>query len=186
MKIYTRQGDQGNSGLFDGRRVPKNHLRLETYGTLDELNSHLGLAIAECRHETLRSALETLQRELFLLGTDLATPLGSPNEAKVHRTSTQDVRMLEERIDAATAQLPPLKRFILPGGGVTACRLHVARTVCRRAERSLVSLMRIEPEEPIGHPPLIYVNRLRDLLFTYARLANQLDGIPDVEWVTEK
>jgi len=186
MKIYTRQGDQGISGLFDGRRVPKNHLRLETYGTLDELNSHLGLAIAECRHEAFRLELKKLQQELFLLGADLATPLGSPNEAKVHRTSAQEVEALEDRIDRATAQLPPLKRFILPGGGVTACRLHVARTVCRRAERALVSLMHQEPPEPVGEHPLIYINRLSDLLFTYARLANHLDGIADVEWVTEK
>lgn len=182
MKIYTKQGDGGLSGLFDGRRVPKNHLRLETYGTLDEVNSHLGLAIAECRHESLRGELQKLQGELFLLGADLATPLGSPRESQVRRIGAADVSSLESRIDAAAAQLPPLKRFILPGGGITACRLHLARTVCRRAERQLVSLMHSEPPEPVGDQALVYLNRLSDLLFMQARLANHLDGVVDVEW----
>lgn len=183
MKIYTKQGDRGTSSLFDGRRVAKNDLRLETYGTLDELNSHLGMAIAECLHETLAAELRQLQVELFSLGADLATPIGSANEAKVRRTNAEDVRRLEECIDGATAELPALKRFILPGGGVTACRLHVARTVCRRAERLLVGLMQ---QEPVGEQALIYLNRLSDLLFTYARLANRLDGVADTEWNAEK
>jgi cob(I)alamin adenosyltransferase len=181
MKIYTKQGDRGQSVLFDGTRVAKTHARLETYGTVDELNSHLGLAAAACRHDPLRSLLTTLQGQLLELGSDLATPLGSPNEAKVARVTADRVRFLEEQIDAATAQLPPLKRFILPGGGETASRLHVARTVCRRAERLLVNLMQ-DSTDPVGEQPLVYLNRLSDLLFTLARWANALDGVPDREW----
>ena len=181
MKIYTKQGDHGRSVLFDGTRVSKDHLRLETYGTIDELNSHLGLIIATCTHATLNSLLTTLQGHLLDLGSDLATPLGSPNEAKVRRLSADHVQFLEDQIDSATAQLPPLKRFILPGGSPTAAHLHIARTICRRAERHLVTLMS-NPQDPVGETPLIYLNRLSDLLFTLARLANKLDQTPDIEW----
>ncbi len=184
MKIYTKQGDAGMSVLFDGTRVPKHHLRLETYGTLDELNSHLGLAIAGCAHATFNADLVRLQGLIMALASDLATPLGSRNEAKVRRINSQDVALLEQMIDAATALLAPLKRFILPGGGVTAARLHVARTICRRAERHLSTLMQ-DSSDAVGNQPLIFVNRLSDLLFTLARLANKLDGIPDVEWNTD-
>lgn len=179
MKIYTKQGDAGMSALFNGQRVPKHHLRLETYGTLDELNSFLGLAITHCRHVALQEQLAALQNMIFVLCTDLATPVGSTQEAKVRRIDEKDVRGLEEQIDAATAVLPPLKRFILPGGGATAGYLHVARTVCRRAERHLSVLMDVSP---VGPQLFIFVNRLSDLLFTLARLANQLDGIADIEW----
>jgi cob(I)alamin adenosyltransferase len=184
MKIYTKQGDKGQSVLFDGKRVPKDHPRLETYGTVDELNSHLGLAAAECRDAPLRQLLTTLQGQLLELGSDLATPLGSPNEPRVRRINPNHITFLEERIDEATAELPPLKRFILPGGGVTAARLHVARTVCRRAERLLVALMHDSASEPLTDSPLIYLNRLSDLLFTLARLANKREGLPDIEWET--
>ena len=117
MKIYTKKGDRGESGLFDGRRVAKNDLRLETYGTLDELNSHVGLAIVDCRHEALAGELRLLQGELFMLGADLATPIGSANEGKVRRASAGDVKRLEECMDRATAELAPLKRFICRAGG---------------------------------------------------------------------
>src|SRR5262249_9594856 len=112
----------------------------------------------------------------------LATPLGSPNEAKVQRISAADVANLESQIDELTAQLPPLKRFILPGGSVTAARLHLARTICRRAERHLSTLMQQTPADPVGDQPLIFVNRLSDLLFVLARFANKVEGLPDVEW----
>ena len=183
MKIYTKQGDAGMSVLFDGTRVPKHHLRLETYGTLDELNSHLGLAIASCKHEDFKADLTHLQRLVMALGSDLATPLGSKNESKVKRIAPSDVTALEQLIDAATAQLPPLKSFILPGGGVTASHLHVARTVCRRAERHLTTLMQ-DSSNLVGTTPLVFINRLSDLLFTLARIANKLDSISDVEWNT--
>jgi cob(I)alamin adenosyltransferase len=181
VKIYTRQGDAGLTGLFDGRRVPKHHPRLEVCGTLDELNSHLGLAAAECCHSALRSQLQTLQRKLFQFGADLATPLNTPRQNKIRRLHAADVRALERQIDRAAAQLPPLKRFILPGGGITAARLHVARAVCRRAERHLAALLQ-DPSDPVNFQSLPYLNRLGDLLFMLARLANQLDGIPDVPW----
>jgi len=205
MKIYTKQGDAGLSSLFDGTRVLKNHPRLLAYGTLDELNSHLGLAICQCPHAELTALLQTLQRRIFDLSADLATPPGSKNEAKVRRIAAADVTALEQQIDAATAQLPPLKHFILPGGGLTAARLHVARTVCRRAEALIVAI----PEFAVGLPAggassggspasiedrlkaelqrqaLIFVNRLSDLLFTLARLANKLDGVQDVEWIPD-
>jgi cob(I)alamin adenosyltransferase len=179
MKIYTKKGDDGGTGLFDGTRVKKNNLRIETYGTVDELNSVIGVAIATCKHEVLANALSEMQKELFLFGADLATPLGGKNETKIERIGESHVANLEKVIDQATAELPPLKRFILPGGGVTAAHLHVARTVCRRAERLLVLLME---KENVGDQPLIYLNRLSDLLFTLARLANKLDGLADVEW----
>lgn len=183
MKIYTKQGDRGQSVLFDGTRVPKNNPRLETYGTVDELNSHLGLAAADCPDPTLRQLLTTLQGQLLELGSDLATPTGSPNEGKVRRININHISFLEEQIDQATAQLPPLRRFILPGGSVTAARLHIARTVCRRAERLLVTLMQ-DPAAPMSDTPLIYLNRLSDLLFTLARLANFRQGLPDTPWET--
>lgn len=184
MKIYTKQGDKGQSVLFDGKRVPKDHPRLETYGTVDELNSLLGLAAAECGDEGLRGLLTELQGQLLELGADLATPLGSPNEGRVKRIQGSHITFLEERIDEATAELPALKRFILPGGGVTAARLHVARTVCRRAERLLVGLMHDGEAggTTMTDSVLIYLNRLSDLLFTLARLANKRQGVPDVEW----
>jgi len=181
VKIYTKQGDQGFSGLFDGQRVPKNHVRLECFGSVDELNSHLGLAITTCRHDGFARQLQALQSQLLTLGADLATPPGTRDD-RITRIGLADATALEQQIDAATAQLPPLKRFILPGGGATACHLHVARTVCRRAERLVAGLLLSDAESVSPHV-LIYLNRLSDLLFTLARLANKLDGLHDVEWV---
>ena len=179
MKIYTRQGDKGLTGLADGRRVPKNHVRLECCGTVDELNSQLGLAAAQCRHEPLKRQLQALQNGLFVVGADLAAPpvpsgRGSMRAAKVRRFSRADVADLEGQIDAATAQLPPLKRFILPGGSLTAAHLHVARAVCAAAERQVAGLT-LGGAEAIGEDILVYLNRLSDLLFVLARLANKLE-----------
>jgi cob(I)alamin adenosyltransferase len=187
MKIYTKFGDRGQTALFDGTRVPKDHLRIETYGTVDELNSWLGVVIATLGEEggarELAGLLTKLQRQLFVLGSDLATPIGSKNEAKVTRVSEREVTSLEGEIDAATAKLPALKSFVLPGGTAAAAQLHVARTVCRRAERSLVGLMEAEGAGRGGfEQALIYLNRMSDLLFTLARVANQLAGRGDVEW----
>ncbi len=179
MRIYTRQGDYGQTTLFDGHRVPKDDWRIVTYGTVDELNSWLGLALANCRHERLVVMLERLQHQLFDLGADLATPLNSPNSALVHRIKPEQAAAMEADIDAATVELPPLKEFILPGGSPLAAQLHIARTVCRRAERHLVKLMR---HEQVGETPLIYLNRLSDLLFVMARLANKLDGHAETHW----
>jgi cob(I)alamin adenosyltransferase len=182
MKIYTKQGDKGQTGLFDGRKVSKGDLRIETYGTVDELNSVIGVAIADSADAPLRGLLTRLQHQLFDLGGDLATPLDSKNSAKIRRIAGEHVAVLEKEIDAATAELPALKRFVLPGGNVTAARLHVARTVCRRAERLLVRLMAAEGADAVGEQPLVYLNRLSDLLFTLARLANHRAGMADVEW----
>ncbi len=183
MKIYTKFGDEGQTVLFDGARVRKDHLRIETYGTVDELNSVLGLAIADCPDAPLRDLLVGLQHRLFDLGADLATPLDAKNADKVRRIHVEDITGLEQAIDAATAELPALTRFVLPGGTVTAARLHIARTVCRRAERHLVTLM---AHEAVGVHALIYLNRLSDLLFTLARLANKREGRGDVEWESGK
>ncbi len=179
MRIYTRRGDQGQTTLFDGRHVSKDDLRLLTYGTVDELNSYLGLAASVCRHERLLKILSQLQHQLFDLGADLATPLDSPNSKLVNRIKIEQATAMEKEIDTITAELPPLKQFILPGGSPLAAQLHVARTVCRRAERHLVELMR---RDQVGDAPLIYLNRLSDLLFVLARLANKLDGHSETHW----
>lgn len=180
MKIYTGQGDTGNTGLFDGRKVRKDHLRIEAYGTVDELSSELGVAIVDCPHPALAELLRTLQFQLFDLGADLATPLDAPNAHKTRRITATHIAFIEAQIDAATAQIPALKHFILPGGSRTAAQLHVARTVCRRAERLTVTL---SASEDLGDQVIIYLNRLSDLLFTLARWANHLEGITDVEWI---
>ncbi len=182
MRIYTRQGDKGQTTLFDGTRVAKNNIRLHTYGTLDELNSVLGTAAAICPHESLRRSVFAVQQQLFDLGADLATPLGSKNSARIRRFTAEDAAALEPQIDAAEASLLPLKTFVLPGGSPLAAQLHVARTVCRRAERYLVELMELED---VGPGPLVYLNRLGDLLFTWARLANHLEGVADIPWQTQ-
>ncbi|MGC9260577.1 MAG: cob(I)yrinic acid a,c-diamide adenosyltransferase [Phycisphaerae bacterium] len=179
MSIYTRHGDQGQTTLFDGQRVDKDDPRLITYGTVDELNSWLGMAVSLCRHAQLVQILNQLQYQLFDLGADLATPLDSPNSALVNRVHAELTAAIERQIDTITAELPPLKQFIFPGGSPLAAHLHVARTVCRRAERHLVGLMR---HEQVGDAPLIYLNRLGDLLFVLARWANQLDGYPETHW----
>jgi cob(I)alamin adenosyltransferase len=181
VKIYTGKGDQGMTGLPDGRRVPKNHPRLECCGTIDELNSHLGLAAAQCRQETLRDQLRALQNELLALGADLAAAPDRRGPSAAPRIGPVEAAALEARIDAAAAQLPPLKHFVLPGGSPAAAELHVARTVCRRAERHVAALMR-DAAEALDNSALVYLNRMSDLLFLLARLANQADGMKEVEW----
>ena len=177
VKIYTKTGDAGQSSLFSGRRVPKNHLRLQTYGTLDELNALLGLARARNAEPRLERPLARLQTLLFILCSDLATPLPEPGQQDpVTRVSPGHIAFLERQIDAMTAELPPLKNFILPGGTEVAAVLHIARTVCRRAERWLVAL---KQEEDLGPHAPVLVNRLSDYLFTLARWANFLAGRPD-------
>ena len=178
MKIYTKTGDDGTTSLFSGGRVPKTHLRVEAYGTVDELNSVLGLARAHQPSVQTDDWLAQVQRQLFHLGADLATPLDAKSEWVV-RMDADTVRWLEERIDEMTAALPPLTHFILPGGSLVAAQLHVARTVCRRAERLVVAL---QAHEPVGDHVLVYLNRLSDFLFTLARYENQQASIPDVTW----
>lgn len=181
MNLYTRTGDDGSTGLIGGQRVSKDHLRIDAYGTVDELNAHLGLAAVALSGQTseLAPKLQAVQNELFALGAVLATPPGSKYAASAPPIRPEWATRLEREIDAATEQLPPLRQFILPGGSELAARLHIARTVCRRAERLIVSLHRLEPLEPVL---LTYLNRLSDWLFIQARRANQLAGQPDRPW----
>jgi cob(I)alamin adenosyltransferase len=179
MKIYTKTGDDGTTSLFSGGRVSKTHLRVEAYGTVDELNSILGVARAHQPNSQTDAWLAQIQRQLFNLGADLATPLDAKSDWVV-RMDAETVLWLENGIDEMTAELPELKHFILPGGSAAAAQLHVARTVCRRAERLIVGL---QTQEPIGDHVLNYLNRLSDFLFTLARWENMQAGIPEDKWL---
>lgn len=184
MKIYTKTGDDGTTGLFGGQRVPKDSLRVETYGTLDELNSHLGLAIVACKHTELSRQLTVLQSRIFDAGADMATPRDcKKSNANVTRIGPAHIAEAEQFIDAAWEKCAPMKTFILPGGSELSARLHVARTVSRRAERLAVALAR---SEDIGQDLVIYLNRMSDLLFALARWANVLEGVQDVPWIPGK
>ena len=193
MKIYTKTGDEGETGLYGGPRVRKDHLRIEAFGAVDELNALLGLARCEPLDghsagnaedhsggepsgET-NTLLARIQSELFDLGAELATP--DPQRLGTKLISAEHVARLETAIDECDAHLPPLKAFSLPGGGRAAALLHVARTVCRRAERRVVSLTAVESISP---DLVVYLNRLSDLLFVLARMVNQMAGQPDVLW----
>ncbi|MCC6223255.1 MAG: cob(I)yrinic acid a,c-diamide adenosyltransferase [Thermoleophilia bacterium] len=176
-RIYTRGGDSGETSLGDGTRAPKTDLRIEAYGTVDELNSALGLALAGCPAGDLRDSLELIQNELFDLGADLSVPPGGGRERL--RVSPEQVERLEQLCDRANEPLPPLTSFVLPGGCELAARLHVARTVCRRAERRAVALALAQEVSPAA---LAYLNRLSDLLFILARAANAQAGLPEPLW----
>ncbi len=178
MKIYTKTGDSGDTALFAGGRVPKHHLRVEAYGTVDELNAMLGVARAERPGPQVDAWLESAQNQLFHLGADLATPKSAKSDW-VTRISRDDINWLEASIDEMTAELPPLRNFILPGGSRCAAELQVARTVCRRAERIIAALA---AQEDIGAAALAYVNRLSDWLFTLARYENMQAGESEAKW----
>jgi cob(I)alamin adenosyltransferase len=178
MKIYTRTGDDGQTSLFAGGRTSKNSARLHAYGTIDELNSFVGLVLAQGVSPELTEALNAIQNELFIVGSDLATPLDA-EAAWISRVSEEQVTRLEHEIDQMDAQLAPLKNFILPGGTVAASSLHIARTVCRRAERWIVEL---GVEENLNASVLHYVNRLSDWLFVAARYENYLSGKDETIW----
>jgi len=178
MKIYTKTGDAGDTSLFGGQRVPKDALRIEAYGTVDELNSMLGLALAEGPDDATRAALLDIQSQLFTLGADLATPR-SVTRKEIRRIEARDSAWLEREIDRVDGRLKPLRSFILPGGSPLAARLHCARTVCRRAERVVVRLSR---NEDVGEGMTMYLNRLSDLLFVLARHANQSSGVAEIRW----
>lgn len=178
MKIYTKKGDAGETGLFGGSRVPKDHLRIKTYGTLDELNSALGVALSGVLPASLKGELLRVQSELFQLGSELATPRGK--DSGIHLISEKETKTLESSIDVMEKKLAPLKTFILPGGSPSASYLHLARTIARRAERELVVLNR---QENIRAEILQYINRLSDYLFVAARFCNHEAKIADVPWV---
>ena len=179
MKIYTRTGDAGETALFDGTRVSKADPRVEAYGHIDELNAVLGQARAAGVDPALDAWLDRLQRDLFAVGAQLADP-ADRIAARVTKASlgSDDTARLERWIDEAETELPALRRFVLPGGTPAAAALHLARTVCRRAERSILSLG-ADAVEPVV---IIYVNRLSDLLFTMARAANHRAGIAETPW----
>lgn len=181
MKIYTRTGDKGDTGLFGGGRVPKTHPRVEAYGDVDELNAVIGLARSIELMPRIDEVLVPLQRDLFAIGALLATPDRDKMKRQLEKASIDDgrIRELERAIDEGDAELEPLKAFIVPGGTPKAAALHVARTVCRRAERRVIALL---PDEEIPEIVIVYLNRLSDLLFTLARVANNRAGAGEVTW----
>ena len=181
MKIYTRTGDGGETGLFGGGRVPKDHPRTTAYGEVDELNSAVGMARASAPAELFDELLEAVQRDLFAIGGRLATPEPEKVAKAIRKAVLPPERAgaLERVMDEAELELPPLTAFVLPGGTPKAAALHLARTICRRAERSVVGLAR---DDEVPAEILVYLNRLSDLLFTLARLANHRAGTPDLTW----
>ncbi|MBX6332439.1 MAG: cob(I)yrinic acid a,c-diamide adenosyltransferase [Gemmatimonadaceae bacterium] len=183
MRIYTRTGDRGDTGLFGGGRVPKDHPRVEAYGEVDELNAVIGLARSIEMMPRIDEVLAPIQRDLFSLGALLATPHPDKVRQQLEKARIDDDRIaqLERAIDDAEAELEPLTSFILPGGTPKAAALHVARTVCRRAERRVIAL---QHDGSVEIPPIVvrYLNRLSDLLFVLARLANRRAGAAEVTW----
>ncbi len=178
MKIYTKTGDDGTTGLFGGERVSKDAVRIESYGTVDELNSAVGIVRCHNSDSKIDLMLHQIQNDLFNLGADLATPVSVKSDHIV-RMELKDAEALEKWIDELDADLPALTNFILPGGTPAASYLHLARNVCRRAERLAVKLAH---EEKIGQAVLIYLNRLSDLMFVMARWANHRAGKEETKW----
>lgn len=180
--LYTRAGDQGQTSLFGGKRVAKDDLRVEAYGCVDELNSVLGVVVAFLRQQRLIGIVQSIQNDLFSIGAELASPepVHDDRSSGTHFSLSEDkVKGLEPLIDELDAQLPPLRNFILPSGSRPAAFLHLARTVCRRAERAIVTLSRHESVNP---NILAYMNRLSDLLFVLARYANRQAGREELVW----
>jgi cob(I)alamin adenosyltransferase len=182
MRIYTKTGDRGDTGLFGGGRVPKDHPRVEAYGEIDELNAVLGVARSVEMMPRIDEVLAPIQRDLFSLGALLATPDRDKMREQLEKARLDDTRIaeLEHAIDEGERELEPLRAFILPGGTPKAAALHVARTVCRRAERRVVALARSDADVP--SVVIVYLNRLADLLFVLARVANRRAGAGEVTW----
>ncbi len=190
MKIYTKTGDTGTTSLFGGTRVPKHHIRIESYGTIDELNSWIGLLRDTITTDSnTKDSLQYIQDRLFVVGADLAT---EPDKAKlksgkdrlnIYTVHERDVEQLEQAMDRMNEQLPPMTHFILPGGHTTVSYCHIARTICRRAERMITYLNENEPVNPLI---LRYINRLSDFLFVLARkLSSDLEA-EEIKWIPEK
>ncbi len=178
MKIYTKTGDKGTTSLFGGTLIEKDTKRIEAYGSVDELNSQLGVVRSLDPPDDIDTILGGIQNDLFVLGSDLATPAANQRK-KMLLLEARHVENLERTIDRLDASLEPLTKFILPGGSRVGAELHRARTVCRRTERVVVSLLR---KGDIGTTPFVYLNRLSDLLFVMARYANKRAGVREVEW----
>jgi cob(I)alamin adenosyltransferase len=183
MKIYTKTGDAGETGLFGGGRVPKDDERVDAYGEVDELNAALGLVRSFSPPPDVDALLQRLQDQLFTVGAVLATPQDTKAAAHIPQIKPEWVEAMEQAIDGFEAELPKMTHFILPGGSQASSALHVARTVCRRAERRVVPLLR---EGKVLGEVGVFLNRLSDLLFVLARVANHRVGVPDVKWVPEK
>ena len=180
-KIYTRKGDDGQTSLSGGQRVSKDSRRVWAYGTVDELNSAIGIALANGLDEVLAGVLPSIQNELFHLGSDLSFLEEDKARHPIPQIEERHVRRLEALIDQMTAVVGPLENFILPGGSPGSAHLHLARTICRRAEREVISLAR---EEAVGPYVIHYLNRLSDTLFVMARFENHARGIPEPLWDT--
>lgn len=178
MKIYTKKGDQGQTFLFGGGPYPKDSERIEAYGSVDELNSVVGCALVELQDKELQSACLEIQRQLFIVGAELATLNPTP-ELAAGFIQDRHVQALEKQIDAWEGELEPLKKFILPGGAKAAALLHLARTVCRRAERQVVA---VSHDQAIRPELLVYLNRLSDWLFVLARVVNRRAKVEDILW----
>ncbi|MEM3063612.1 MAG: cob(I)yrinic acid a,c-diamide adenosyltransferase [Nitrososphaerota archaeon] len=177
MKIYTKTGDNGETSIFTGKRLDKDSIRIEAIGTVDELNSIIGIILTCSQNKQINQKLLRIQRELFGLGFDLATPLDS--KVSIKRTSLSQIRRLETEINDWNKKLPKLENFILPGGSELAANLHFGRTVARRAERAIVKLSH---QEKINRNIIPFINRLSDWLFTLARFANYISGVKEVLW----
>ena len=178
-KVYTRTGDDGTTSLGDGERVRKDSPRIEAYGTVDELNSAIGVALAAGLDPAVAAPLSRIQNELFHLGADLCVREEAKEARPVPRIEGRHVDALEALMDSLSETLPPLENFVLPGGSAGAAHLHLARTICRRAERLVLALSR---HEPVGTDTVRYLNRLSDALFVLARAENARRGVPDVLW----
>lgn len=180
MKIYTKTGDKGETSLFGAGRVSKDNIRIEAFGTVDELNSFIGLVITESKNDEVKQTLIKIQNQLFNLGSDLATPneMESQN-ISIPRITDEDYKYIEQQIDFFSDKLDELKFFILPGGTRAASILHIARTICRRAERRVVAL---NNTVKINSNIIIFLNRISDLLFVLARYENKISGIKDIKW----
>ncbi len=176
MKLYTKSGDDGSTSLFGGVRVSKTDPRVVAYGCVDELNAAIGVAVSVSIDEEMRAHLQNIQSELFVIGAELATPSTGKTQAQLAQSS---IDAIEGLIDSADGACSPLTQFILPGGCPSAATLHLARTVCRRAERAAIELA---SQEPVRDCVIVYLNRLGDLLFALARLANQRADHPETPW----
>ena len=179
-KIYTKTGDRGKTSLLGGTKVPKSHIRIESYGTVDELNSYIGLVRDYLRHEHSKAVLKEIQDRLFIIGSSLACDPDKEPLMKIPDLKESDITLLENQIDNMTNELPPMKNFILPGGHVTVSTTHIARCVCRRAERLCVNMQ----EQEMFVEPLVlkYINRLSDYLFVLARYAAHLLKVEEIAW----
>jgi cob(I)alamin adenosyltransferase len=179
-KIYTKTGDNGETGLFGGGRVPKYSIRIDAYGTVDELNSFIGLAVTEVKGANVAALLKKIQNELFTIGSNLASPGNDESKNNlIPQVTSHFIKEAENAIDEFEEKLEPLKNFILPGGSKGAALLHACRTVCRRAERKVVEL---KSKEIVNGNIVIFLNRLSDLFFVLARHENMISNVPDVKW----